>query len=56
MLINKRQRKLNGKSRMDNPEKLTILGTQDTRRRQAKQKTQHDMCWTPQFTNKYIKT
>jgi hypothetical protein len=26
---------------MDNLEKLTILGTQDTGRRQRKQKTQH---------------
>jgi len=26
---------------MDNPEKLTTLGTQDIRRRQTKQKTQH---------------
>jgi flagellar biosynthesis component FlhA len=24
--------------------------TQDTRRRQAKQKTQHNMCWTPPYT------
>jgi hypothetical protein len=32
---------------MDNPEKLARLGTQDTRRRQTKQKpTQHDMCLT----------
>ena len=27
-----------GQSRMDNPEKLTTLGTQNTRRRQTKQK------------------
>jgi hypothetical protein len=26
---------------MDNPEKLATLGTQDTRLRQTKQKTQH---------------
>ena len=24
--------------------------TQDTRRRQTKQKTQHNMCWTPPYT------
>ena len=29
---------------MDNPEKLAILGTKDTRRRQTKQKRQHIMC------------
>ena len=28
-------------SRMDNPETLATLGTQDTGRRKAKQKTQH---------------
>jgi len=31
---------------MNNPDRLAALGTQDTRRRQAKQKTQHNMCWT----------
>jgi len=31
---------------MDIPEKLATLGTQDTRGRQAKPKTQHSMCWT----------
>jgi hypothetical protein len=41
------QRKPKGQSRMDNPKKLARLGTQDTRRRQTKQKpTQHDMCFT----------
>jgi len=30
-----------GQSRMDNPEKLAALGTQDKGRRQTKQKTQH---------------
>jgi len=32
-------------SRIDNPEKLAILGTQDTRRRQKKnkKKTQHNI-------------
>ena len=26
---------------------------QDTRRRQTKTKTQHNMCWTPLHTNKH---
>ena len=30
-----------GQSMMDNPEKLATLGTQETGRRQTKQKTQH---------------
>jgi len=38
---------------MDNSEKLAISGTQDTRWRQTKQKTQHDMCWTPQYATKH---
>ena len=29
--VNKRQKKLKGRSRMGNPEKLATLGTQDTR-------------------------
>ena len=37
---------------MDNPEKLATLGTQDTRLRQTKQKTQHYMCWTILSTTK----
>jgi len=68
---------MKGQSRMDNPEKLATLGTQDTRGRQTKQKnttqymletsthktqnedkqnkntTQHNMCWTPLYTNKH---
>jgi hypothetical protein len=32
-------KKTKRKSRMDNPEKLAILGTQDTRRKQTMQKT-----------------
>jgi hypothetical protein len=51
-LVNERMRKLKGKSRMDIPEKLATLGTQDTRGRQTKPKTQHSMCWTPLCTNK----
>ena len=31
---------------MDNPEKLT-------RRRKTKQKTQHNMCWTPAYATKH---
>ena len=42
-----------GQSRMDNPEKLATLGTQDTRLRQTKQKTQHNMCWTVLYSNKH---
>ena len=40
---------------MDNPEKLAILGTQDTGRRQTKQKTQHNMCLTPPYILIYSK-
>ena len=42
-----------GQKRMDNPEKLTTLCTQDTRQRQTKQKTQHNMCGTPLCTHKH---
>jgi hypothetical protein len=34
-------RKNHEQSRMDNPEKLATLGTQDIEQRQTKQKTQH---------------
>ena len=40
-VINKRQRKPKGKSRMYNPEKLSTLGTQETMTKRTKQKTQH---------------
>jgi hypothetical protein len=38
---------MKGKSRMDNPEKLTALGTQDIMPRQTNKKIQRNMCWTP---------
>ena len=38
-----------GAIKMDNPEKLTTQGTQD----EEKQKTQHNICWTPLCTNKH---
>jgi len=42
-----------GQSRMDIPEQPAALGTQDTRRKQTKQKTQHNICWTPLYANKH---
>ena len=47
--LNKRQRIPKGQSKMDIPEKLAILGTHDTRGREAKQNTQHNMGWTPLY-------
>ena len=44
VVLYKCQRKPKGQSRIDNPEKLATLDTQDTGRRQTKQKTQHNMC------------
>jgi hypothetical protein len=41
---------------IDNPEKLATLGTEDARRRQSKQKTQHNMCWTPPYKRHKTKT
>ena len=38
--LNERQRKLKGQQRIDNLEPLSTQGTQDTARRQTKQKTQ----------------
>ena len=40
-VVNKRQRKQKGQSRLDNPETLAILCMQETGRQQTKQKTQH---------------
>jgi len=40
-------------ARMDNQEKLARLGTEDTRRRKTKQKTQHNICWTPLYARKH---
>ena len=37
----KRQRKQKGQSRIDNPQKLATLGTQDTRRRRTQQTTHY---------------
>ena len=36
---------------MDSPDKLTVLGAQDTRRGQTKQITQHNMCWTALYSH-----
>jgi hypothetical protein len=41
---------------MDNPEKLATLDTHYIRRRQTKQKTQHNICWTPSYTRHGVKT
>ena len=41
-ILDKRTRKPKKQPRMDNPEKLATMGTQDTGRRQATQKTKKD--------------
>ena len=38
---------------MNSPEKLTVLGAQDTRRGQTKQITQHNMCWTALYSHNH---
>ena len=40
--LNKRDTKWKWQSRMDNPETLATLSTEDTKQRQTKQKTQHN--------------
>ena len=65
-LANKCQRILKGQSRMDNPEKLAnkcqrkLKGQSretgnigHTRQRKTKQKTPHNMCWTPLYAIKH---
>ena len=42
-----------GQSKIDYPEKLATYGTQDTRRIKKTHKKQHNMCWTPPYTNKH---
>ena len=49
-ILNKRQRIPNGQSKMNNPEKLATQGTKDGK------KTQHNMSWTPLYTNNINKT
>ena len=41
-VINKRYIKPKGQERMDSPETMTRMGTQDTGRRQTKLKTEHN--------------
>ena len=48
VIVNKRQRIPMGQSKIDNPEKLA---TQDLEK-QNRRKKQHNMCWTPIYTNK----
>jgi len=43
-------------SKMYNPETLASFGTQDTKRKQTKQKTQHNICWTPLYVNRHKNT
>ena len=52
-IVNKRWRIPKGELKVDNPEKLATLDTQNTRRRQEKRKAQHNMCWTPQCAKKH---
>ena len=40
LVLHKRQRNLKGQSRMDNPEKLATMGTQDIGRRKQKHNTE----------------
>ena len=47
---NKRQKIQKGQSKKDNTKKLAKQGTQGDGK---EIKTQHNMCWTPLYTNKY---
>ena len=50
-------RLLKGQSRMDNPQKLATLGTQDTKRRRSQQTTQYvGYCYAKTNTNNVNKT
>ena len=50
---NKRQRITKGQSIIDITEKLATSGTQDEEK-QNKNTTQHNMYWTPLYTNKHV--
>ena len=41
-----------GAIKMNNPEKLATQGTKGEEK-QNKNKTQHNMCWTPIYANKH---
>ena len=49
-MLDKLKRIPKGKSKKDKPGKLTTLDTQDEK---YENKTQHDMYWTPLYTNKH---
>ena len=62
-LLNKRQRKPKGQYKTENTEKLATQGTKkaattknnkrNEKTKKNKSKTQHNMCWTPLYTNKH---
>ena len=49
LVVHKRQRTPKGKSKKENLPKLVTQGTSDE---EKEKKTQHNMCWTPLYTNK----